>query len=301
MIQSLRCFVREALIGFYRARAMNVVTVGIIAASLAILGGFLLLVENLRGLADEWNRVQVNAYLTDEAVAGRPDDVAALVERIRAMPVVREVRYVSREEALALFRSRFPSLADAAGSLHDNPFPASIEISVLGEDERRREGTDRLVAGLKASPLIDMVQDNEQEARRLMAVLAVVSTVGLVVGSVLAVASIFIIFNVIRLTVNARRDEISIMRLVGATSGFIRGPFLVEGMLQGGLGAVAAIGMLYAAHLGLADYASRSGNNLAGLLSARFLPAARAAQLAAGGLLIGLIGSALSLRRFLSR
>ncbi len=300
MIQSLRCFIREALIGFYRARAMNVVTVGIIAASLAILGGFLLLVENLRGLADEWNRVQVNAYLKDDAVEQQPREVSALVDRIRAKPFVREVSYISREQALAIFRSRFPSLAEAAGSLHDNPFPASIEISVLGEDDRRREGTERLVADLKASPLVDMIQDNEQEARKLIAILAVVSTVGLAVGGVLALASVFIIFNVIRLTVNARRDEIAIMRLVGATTGFIRGPFLVEGMLQGGLGALAAIALLYAAHLGLADYASRSGNSLAGLLSAHFLPAARALQLALGGLLIGLTGSALSLRRFLS-
>jgi cell division transport system permease protein len=105
---------------------------------------------------------------------------------------------------------------------------------------------------------------------------------------------------VIRLTVHARRDEISIMRLVGATGGFIRGPFLVEGMLQGLAGALAALGLLYASHLALADYAARSGNGLAKLLSGQFLPAARAIALAAGGLVIGLTGAALSLRRFLA-
>jgi cell division transport system permease protein len=303
MLQTLRCFVREALKGFWRARAMNVVTVGIIAASLSVLGGFLLLVENVRSLADAWNRVQINVYLKDEAVEKQPAEVRALVGRIQAMPNVREARYVSREEALEIFRSKFETLARAAGNLETNPFPASIEIAVRGDEGRAAASTqdaDRMLADLRSSPLVETVQDNQQEARRLLSILALVSGIGFAVGGVLAVASVFIIFNVIRLTVLARRDEIAIMRLVGATAGFIRGPFLVEGMLQGALGAIAALGILYAAHLGLSDYAARSGSALADLLSARFLPAGRSASLAAGGLLIGLTGSALSLRRFLA-
>jgi cell division transport system permease protein len=300
VIQTFRYFVREALIGFYRARTMNLVTVGIIAASLAILGGFLLLVENVKTLADDWNRVQINAYFRDDAVQQRPGEVRRFVEALGAKPLVREARFITREQALEIFRSRFASLAGAAEALGANPFPASVEISVRGERSERLEGTQALLAELKASPLIEMVQDNEEEARRLMSILAVVASVGWGVGAVLSAASVFIIFNVIRLTVHARRDEISIMRLVGATGGFIRGPFLVEGMLQGLLGAAAAIGVLYAAHLALADYAIRSGSSLARLLSGQFLPATRALALAGGGLLIGLTGAALSLRRFLA-
>lgn len=300
MLQTLRYFVREALVGFYRARTMNIVTVGIIAASLCILGGFLLLVENVKTLVDDWNRVQINAYFRDDAIARRSDEVQRLVAALRARPTVREARYVSREQALQIFRERFSDLAGAADALSANPFPASVEISVRGERAERLEGIRALLAELKASPLIETVQDNEEEARRLLAILAVVSTIGGVVGAVLAIASVFIIFNVIRLTVHARRDEISIMRLVGATGGFIRGPFLVEGMLQGLLGAALALGALYASHLALADYAARSGNSLARLLSGQFLPAARTVALGAGGLLIGFTGAALSLRRFLA-
>src|SRR5678816_2807951 len=237
MLQTLRYFLREAVVGFYRARTMNIVTVGIIAASLAILGGFLLLVANVQTLVDDWNRVQINAYFRDDAVERRADDVQRLVETLRNRPTVLAVRYITRDQALAIFREKFRRLADAADALKSNPFPASVEISVRGEQTERLEGTRALLAELKASPLIEMVQNNEEEARRLLAVLAVVSSVGWGVGAVLAVASVFIIFNVIRLTVHARRDEISIMRLVGATGGFIRGPFLVEGMLQGLAGA----------------------------------------------------------------
>ncbi|HKY31154.1 MAG TPA: ABC transporter permease [Candidatus Polarisedimenticolia bacterium] len=300
MTTSLRCFLREALLGLWRSRATNLVTIGIIAASLATLGGFLLLVENVRVVADEWDRVQINAYLRDEAAEERPGEVEALVASLRTRPIVREVRYVSRQEALALFRSSFPDLAEAALALPSNPLPASIEIAVRGYGDERRERTGRLLAELKRSPLVEVVQDNEQEARRILAILSVVTRIGFGVGTVLSIASAFIIFNVIRLTLAARRDEIAIMRLVGATPGFIRGPFLVEGMLQGGTGAAAAIAVLYAAQLGLSDYAARSGNDLAELLAARFLPLRALLALVAGGLLIGLAGSALSLRRFLA-
>ena len=304
MLQTLRYFVREAVIGFYRARAMNLVTVSIIAASLSVLGGFLILSGNLGALAEGWDHVQIHAYLKDEAVADRPSadrpsEVERLIEALESRPIVDRVRFVSREEALAIFRSRFASLAGAADSLSANPFPASIEITARGRRSERAAGTEEMIEELKSSPLVESVQDNEEEARKLLSILAVVSSIGLGVGGVLAAASVFIIFNVIRLTVHARRDEINIMRLVGATGGFIRGPFLVEGMLQGLLGAAGALALLYGGHLFLADYAARSGSDLAGLLSAQFLPTARAVGLAGGGLLIGLAGSALSLRRFL--
>lgn len=300
MLSSWRSFVREALRGFWRARTSNLVTVGIITAALAVLGGFLLVVENLRTLADTWDRVQIQAYLKDDAADHRGGEVQALVERLRGLPDVREVRFVSREEALAFFRASFEELKPAAALLRDNPFPASLEVAVRGAGEDRRRRTLQLLESLAASPLVETVQDNEEEARRVLAVLAFVSSLGFGVGLVLAAASVFIIFNVIRLTVLARRDEIAIMRLVGATPGFIRGPFLVEGMLQGGVGAAAALLALYAAHTGLSDYAARSGNDLAEALSSRFLPLRLALGLLAAGLLIGLIGSALSLRRFLS-
>ena len=299
-LQTLLYFVREALLGFYRARAMNVVTVSIIAASLAILGGFFHVAGNLRALADDWDRVQINAYLRDDAVETRFGEVEELIASIESRPFVTGVRYVTREEALRIFRERFRDLVPAVEALDANPLPASIEISARGRRNERLEDTRELLGYLESSPLVESVQDNEEEARRLLAVLAIVSTIGFGVGAVLTAASVFIIFNVIRLTVHARRDEISIMRLVGATGGFIRGPFLVEGMLQGFVGALLAVAALRAGHAVLTDYAARSGNELAGLLSSSFLPAAGSAGLAAVGLLIGLTGSALSLRRFLA-
>jgi len=299
-LQTARTFMREATLGFYRARGMNALTVGIIAASFAIVGGFLVIMENLRILSEEWNRVQIHAYLNDEAAATRADEVIALIEDLRSRDIILDVRHISRDEALKIFRETFTDLAPATDLLSQNPFPASIEISVAGERGDRMESTEQILEELRGSPLISMIQDNEKDARRLAAALGIFSRIGFGIGATLAIASTFIVFNVIRLTVNARRYDITIMRLVGATPGFIRGPFLVEGMMQGILGAIIAIIVLRLAHFGLSDYASRSGSGLAAMLSARFLPLPRVLQIAFGGLLIGLIGSALSLRRFLA-
>ncbi len=300
MIQNAWTFLREASVGLYRARAMSALTVGIIAASFAIVGTFAILLENLKGLAAEWDRVQIHAYLHDDAAASRSGEVQALLADLRGRPMVKDARYVSREEAMGIFKETFADLAATSDMLGANPFPASIEIAVSGESDGRRENAEALLAELKGSPLVEMVQDNDADARRLRAALGALASVGLGLAAVLGTASAFIVFNVIRLTVNARSQEIGIMRLVGATPGFIRGPFLVEGMMQGGLGALVALGVLYAAQYAFSDYAARSGNLLAGALCGRYLPPLRALELAAGGIVVGLAGSALSLRRFLA-
>ena len=300
MIQTAWTFLREACVGLYRARAMNALTIGIIAATFAIVGTFAILLENLKGLASEWDRVQINAYLRDDAEAQRAGEVQALVEELRGRPMVKEARYVSREEAMRLFKEAFTDLAETTDLLGSNPFPASIEIAVSGESDERRESTEALLAELRGSPLIEMVRDNDADARRLRSALSALASVGMGLAAVMGIASAFIVFNVIRLTVNSRSQEIGIMRLVGATPGFIRGPFLIEGMMQGGFGALLALGALYAAQYAFSDYAERTGSFLASALCARYLPPLRALELAAGGLLVGLAGSALSLRRFLT-
>jgi len=113
-------------------------------------------------------------------------------------------------------------------------------------------------------------------------------------------ASLFTIFNVIRLTVYQRRDEISIMRLVGATGAFIRAPFLLEGTLHGAIGAIAALALLFIGYGQLHSYAVSSANPFLQLLTAAFLNPAQAVSLAAAGTLLGATGSLLSLRRFLA-
>lgn len=293
----IRYLIREALLNLTRARAVNALTIGIIGASLFILGGFLLLVSNMRSAVADWNQVAVIAYLHDEAES---PEVERLLESLRGESFVQEARFISREEAAGIFRERFAHLAEAADALGGNPFPASIEILALGERDARIDETRSLVAGLRKNPVIEEVRDNEDDARKVMALIRVISAGGWLVGGILAMASLFTIFNVIRLTVYQRRDEISIMRLVGATRAFIRAPFLLEGTLHGAIGALAAEGLLFLAYAQLEGYASATDNPFLKLMTDAFLSPAQAAGLAAAGTLLGATGSLLSLRRFLA-
>jgi cell division transport system permease protein len=293
----LRYFLREAARNLIRARAVNALTIGIISASLFILGGFLLLVSNLKAAVEDWNQVAVIAYLADETSQAELDDLMASSS---ARSFVEEVRYISREEAASLFKDRFAHLSDAADALGGNPFPASIEILASGKRDERLSETDVLISSLRSMPIVEEVRDNEEDAKKVLALINVISVGGWVVGGILATASLFTIFNVIRLTVYQRRDEISIMRLVGATGTFIRAPFLLEGTLQGTIGAITALALLFVGYGQLHGYAVSSANPFLQLLTAGFLNLGQAASLAAAGTLLGATGSLLSLRRFLA-
>jgi len=290
-------FLREAAINIVRSRTVNALTIGIICASLFILGGFILLVSNLHTAVAEWNRVAINVYLTDGASF---DDVAALRSALLGEEVVASVRYVSKEQAAGLFKRRFAHLAQAADDLGSDLFPASLELIARGGRGERLEETERVISALRASPLVEEVRDTEEEARKVLSLVGIIAAGGWVVGGILAVASFFTIFNVIRLTVFQRSDEISIMRLVGATGSFIRAPFLVEGTLQGALGAVAAEILLFAAYGRVSAHAAATANPFLQLLTAEFLTPGQAALLALAGTLLGTMGSLLSVRRFLS-
>lgn len=293
----IRFFLREAFLNLLRARGVNALTVGIIGASLFILGGFLLLISNLRGAVEDWNSVTVIAYLRDDMP---PDRVEALRASIRNSAAVESVVYVSREEAASLFRERFAHLAEVADDLGGSPFPASLEVLARGEREERLAETEGLVAALRADPAVEEVRDNEEEARKVLALIRLLAVGGWVVGGILAMASLFTIFNVIRLTVYQRRDEIAIMRLVGATGSFVRAPFILEGTLHGAIGAAAAVILLFVAYHQLEVYASVTENPLLKLVAAGFLSPGQTAGLAAGGTLLGAVGSLLSLRRYMT-
>ena len=148
-------------------------------------------------------------------------------------PELESFAFVSKEDALERFRSYFPELDTLSDLLESNPLPASFEVGVA--EEFREPDQVRVVAGrLAGLGGVSEVDYDLLWIERLTGIIELVQMIGLAIGSALAVASVFTIFNVIKLTVYGRQEEISIMRLVGATHAYIRGPFLVEGILQGG-------------------------------------------------------------------
>ncbi len=289
------CF-EEAFVELWRNRLVNLVSIGTIAVSLFILGVFVSVSANLNALVADWSdRVQLTLYLS-EACSG--EDVARLEADLDSLTAVDGFEFVSKDDAITRFRSYFPELDTLPALLDSNPLPASFEVQVAAafrEPEQVRSLATRL-SGMEGVAEVDY---DLLWIERLSAIINLVQILGLALGTALVVASIFTIFNVIKLNVYGRQEEIGIMRLVGATHAYIQGPFLVEGMLQGGLGGVAALASLFGAYrLLLTQLQSLS------LLGTdtwiQFLSPDAGAAIVAGGMIVGLMGSTLSVRKFLA-
>ena len=241
MSKAVRYAFEEALSSLLRRRVLTVVSIATIGASLGVFGLFFsvaraggILVESLA------SKVQIVVYLKPDL---KDAERAALVAKIKAQPVVKGVEERTSSEALARFKALFPDLAAIPEEIGETPFPPSVEVS-LKPDLARAPIVSNLIEGWRKTDGVDDVHYDAILVNRLSAFVGLVRGLALVLGLVLAVASGFTIANVIRLSVYSREDEIEIMRLVGASKSFIRGPFLVEGSLSGALGGLLASALL---------------------------------------------------------
>ena len=241
MSKAIKYAFEEALSGLLRRRVLTLVSVATIGASLGVFGLFFSVARAGRSLVDSLaSKVQVVVYLSPElGEQGRAD----LVARIKGQTVVKGVEERTSEEALIRFKGLFPDLAAIPEEIGETPFPPSIEVS-LKPELATAPTVSNLIEGWRKIAGVDDVHYDAILVNRLSAFVGLVRGLALVLGLVLAVASGFTIANVIRLSVYSREDEIEIMRLVGASKGFIRGPFLVEGSLSGAFGGLLASGLL---------------------------------------------------------
>jgi cell division transport system permease protein len=289
MSKAVRYAFEEALSGLLRRRVLTVVSVATIGASLGVFGLFFSIARAGGSLVDSLaSKVQVVVYLSpDLSVPARQ----ALVAKIKAQSVVMGVEERTADEALARFKSLFPDLAAIPEEIGETPFPPSIEIS-LKPELARAQVVANLIESWKKIDGVDEVHYDAILVNRLSAVVSLVRGLALVLGLVLAVASGFTIANVIRLSVYSREDEIEIMRLVGASKAFIRGPFLVEGSLSGAMGGLLASALL-ALVLRRVVEAMRSAN--LGATMAPTLASSDVFALIGIGAAVGLLGSFVSL------
>jgi cell division transport system permease protein len=286
-------FFREAVRRLWVSKRTSFVAVAMITISLLILGCFLLVAENLGRAVAQWQgKSRVNIYFEEEAT---PEEVQAVDAFLAARPALAHRRFVTREEALARFKSYFSNLSEVVGQLDENPFPPSYEVEVTPQIAQSR-GFDRDMAQLRAIAGVEQVQFDWEWLNRLRRLISIVNLAGLVAGGILAVAAAFTIANVIRLTMMLYREEIQIMRLVGATERIIRGPFLIEGLLQGTIGGVLSVALLFVLFEATRRLLVPSTSLLWGFLFAGFLPWEKSVGLIAGGMLAGWFGSWLSVR-----
>ncbi len=286
-------FIREAFRRLWVSRRTSFVAIVMIAISLLILGFFLLVAANLERSVERWKgRSRITLYFAPDATAAQ---IAAIEQTLSSRPPMRERRFVSREAAQKRFAEQFPNLADVVGQLGENPFPASIEIDVDPKLARMPQFS-REVDLLAQSPGVDEIARDWQWVARVERIVEIVSIIGLVAGGILAIAAAFTIANVIRLTMMLYREEIEIMRLVGATERMIRGPFIIEGVLQGALGGVLALGLLFGVYAGAKQSLHGATSLVWSFLFAKFLPWQTLAGLLGGGIFAGWFGSWMSVR-----
>ncbi len=292
LLRILRYFLAEATVSLWRSWKVSSLAILTIAMSIFIGGTFLLLSGNLNRVVEDWRQeAKIIVYLRSPATSEAIERLTSLSTRTEW---VTSVKQVTGSEASQRFRETFPSVQDLLESWEDEPLPASLELGFEPSLAVEPDFSSWL-SGLREDPAVIMVDEDRDWLRQLDAFIGILRGVGIAVGAALLAAAVITIGSVIRLTAYLYRDEIAVMRLVGATELYVRGPFFFEGLIQGLLGGLIAVLALFLAFLGLNP---RGSTILLGTaLVDRFLPWQAILILLALATLAGCVGAVLSLRR----
>jgi len=234
-------FLRSAVAGLRGSPLPTGVSILTIAVATIPLGGLWVVTGNMRALLDQFgSELQLTAFLDSKV---RSDAGRSLAAKASAIPGVERVEFVSQEQALERFRTRLggSALVDA---LESNPLPASLMVA-LAADARTPDRVAAVSEALHRLPGVEDVAGGETWIEGYGRALRLVRSAGIGLGSVLALATLLIVANTIRLAVYARRDELEILALVGASRTYVRVPFLLEGLVQGAIGGLLGVGLLF--------------------------------------------------------
>jgi len=294
-VRRLNFFVREALTNIRGNRTTTLIAIATTAFTLACFGVFLLLYLNLKRVANSLeNDIQVIIYLAD---GQSPQAVTDLQRRLKAEPEVATLRYISKEQALADFRTQYPAEHQLLQGLGENPLPASLVVT-MAPRFRSPEAVKRWAERLNGIPGVAQVQYDRDWIENLSAVLGFVELAAAGVGIILSAASVTIIASTIRLTLYARRDEVEIMRLIGATGAFIRVPYVLEGAVLGALGGAFSLALLRGGFEFFKLQLGGTGRLLGIESNFGFFPFQVSLAIVLIGLMLGCSGSLVSLMEF---
>jgi cell division transport system permease protein len=286
----VRFFGSEVWRSFTRNAMMQLTAILTVAVTIVLLGGFLFARETLASIGnDAVQKIEISVFFADN-VSDR--DGQALVHRISADPRVKAVTYVPRDEGLREMRQRLQNQVDTS-LLTTNPLPNAARVKVIDPKNVRV-----VAEAIKKLPGVANVVYGQDVVQKLLVISGVLARIGLVIVGVLVFTAAIIISNTIRLTVFARRREIAIMQLVGASGTYVRMPFVCEGMIAGVLGAAVAVGLLALAKLELLP---KIGAQLpfVPLHAAPTNDLMLALQLLGVGAVVGFVASWLSVSRYL--
>lgn len=291
-VRTIEYYIREVFISLRRNNWMSVASIGTVAVSLFIFGMFLMMVMNMNKLAENMeSQVQINVYLLDKVDREQARDIEKDLKEIEG---VESVGFVTKDEAMERFKDRLGDQKTLLDALDEtNPLPDSFEVTVTNPDlvKTAAEKMEK-IDGVECAKYGQDVMEHLFEITRLLRIF------GFTLMLVLAFATLFIISNTIRLTVFARRKEIAIMKYVGATDWFIRWPFVMEGMVLGLFGSIIAAMVLRTAYIAMAEKVYDTLAFFPLIPEQPFLTYITIVVVISG-MVVGAIGSAVSIKKFL--
>jgi len=277
---------REAIAAFRRAPILTGLSGAMVGLALFVVGLFALATYNLElALSAVEERVQIVAYLRDDA---RQSEIDLAESELGKLPEVQSVRYVSKRDALARARKDLPEFQDLFAGLDVNPLPQSLEVD-LRPGFRTKQAVERISKAAGAYPFVEDVRYGRDWVDKLFTLRRVGAVTTVVLGAAFAMVAALIIGTALRIAVFARREEIYVMRLVGAKNGFIRRPFILEGAMAGFLGGLLAWFLTYATYRSLYAY----------LFALAWIPSDWIAFGVLAGVVFGALASAFAIRRHL--
>jgi len=279
---------REALSAFRRTPLLTALSVIAIAFALFVIGLFGLTAFNIRRAIEKVEeKVEIVAYLTDAAT---PAQLEAAQQEVKALPQVSQVRYVTKTEALATAMAEMEEFKDVFSDLENNPLPASLEVR-LKPGNRSPAEVERVARRIQAYPFVEDVRYGRDWLNTIFLLRRIAAGVAMVIGGAFAVVAAIVIATAVRITVFARREEISIMRLVGATDGFVQRPFLLEGLASGLLGGILAALLTWVTYKLLGST----------MFSVEWVPSEWIVVTVLAGTAFGLLSSLVAVRRHLAQ
>lgn len=277
---------REALNAFRRSPMLASLSIAMIGMSLLVVGLFGIAAWNIRRVIDRIEaRVEIVAYLRDSA---HPQEVQRAQQALESLGAVRAVTYISREQAMDIAKRELPEFQNLFGAMEGNPLPASFEIS-LTPGQKSAEAVRAIAQQVARYEFVEDVRYGNDWLDKIYLLRRVAGAATLILGGAFALVAALIIGAAIRIAIFARRDEIAIMRLVGATDGFVRRPFLLEGLITGACGGAVALLLTYVSFRLLSN----------SLLELEWLPTEWVIAILALGSILGALASSVAVRRHL--
>ena len=289
-------YYKRAIKDIFDHRFLNAVTIVTIAIAILIASSFALFFINANAIVNSWKKgIRIMVYLKPNSSEIKLDDIKSKIEGMKG---VKNVRFISKKEALERLKDQMKRQSSLLDDLQENPLPDAFEVQ-LTDDFQNQNKVETLAASLESLSQVDEVEYGQVWLGRFTNILNLFRLTGYTMGALFLVATVLIVANTIRLVIYSRREEVEIMRLVGATDGFIRTPFYIESLIQGALGGIIGLGALFGFFMFISLNVDKSLTS--SLFEIRFLSWEAFLGILICSMFIGWMGCFLSLKQFLKQ